>query len=123
MSYALCGARNCWEFFAGELGEPADFGGVAYGEEFARDFPAQEVDQNVMVMDAVFGIEQDAVVDSEQFAGFDDESGFLARFANGGLSTTSFRTLNTTQFAQIPNANVKTATTAKPGDLCNCRNA
>ena len=71
------------QFFAGE---PADFGGVAGGLEFAPNRAAEEIDQHVVILHALLRIAQDAVVDAEQFAGFDDQSGFFAGLADGGFA-------------------------------------
>jgi len=66
--------------------EPADLGGVAGSSEFASDLTAQEINQNVVILDAVVRIAEDAVEDPEQFPGLDDQARFLAGFADGGLA-------------------------------------
>jgi hypothetical protein len=71
------------QFFAGK---PADFGGVIGGLQFSSHAAAEEVDQYIVILDALFGIAEDAVVDAEQFAGLDDESGLFAGLADGGLA-------------------------------------
>ena len=39
-----------------------------------------------MILHALLGIQQDAVEYTEEFAGFDGESGFFASLANGGVA-------------------------------------
>ena len=46
--------------------EPADFGGVAGGCEFSSNPAAEKINQHVVILHALFGIAQDAVVDAEQ---------------------------------------------------------
>src|ERR1700733_1036521 len=68
------------------LSEPSDFGRIAGGGEISRNPAAEKINQNVMILHALLGIAQNAVVDAEEFAGFDGESGFLASLAGGGFS-------------------------------------
>jgi hypothetical protein len=80
------------EFF---LGEPTDFGGVAGGGEISRNPAAEKINQNVVILHALFRVAQDAVIDAQELAGFDGETGFFASFAEGGF---------THQFADFENA-------------------
>jgi len=67
------------QFFAGE---PAGFGSIAGGGDFSRNPAAEKINQYVVILHALFGIAQDAVVDSEQFTGLDGESSFFAGLAD-----------------------------------------
>jgi hypothetical protein len=71
------------EFFASE---PADFSGVAGGLELSSNTAAEKIDQDIVILHALFGVAEDAVVDAEQVGGFDDESGFFAGLADGGIA-------------------------------------
>ena len=66
--------------------EPPHLGGVAGCGKISRNPAAQKINQNIVILHALFGIAQNAVVDAEQFAGFDDESGFFASLAHGGFA-------------------------------------
>jgi hypothetical protein len=71
------------EFFAAK---PADCGGVVCGLEFSTDAATEKINQHVVVLHAAAGVAQDAVVDAQQLAGFDSESGFFAGLAEGCLA-------------------------------------
>ena len=71
------------QFFSGE---PAYFGGIARGQQVPSNPAAQKINQHVVVLHAVFGIAQHAVVDPEQFSGLDDQSRFFARLADRGFA-------------------------------------
>ena len=66
--------------------EPSDFGGVAGGGKISRNPAAEKINQNVVILHALLGIAQDAIVDAEEFAGFDGESGFFAGLADCGFA-------------------------------------
>jgi len=80
---SVFGEIEFWKFFSGK---PADFGGVAGGEEFASEGPAEIINQHIVILHTALGIAQDAVVYTEQFAGFDKQSRFFAGFADGGFA-------------------------------------
>lgn len=67
-------------------GEPPDFVCVAGGEELAPRGAAEEIDQDIVILHAAFGIAKDAIINAEEFAGFDEQSSFFASFTNGGFA-------------------------------------
>src|SRR5208282_2684760 len=68
------------------LGEPADFGGVAGGRDFSRNTAAEKINQNIVISNALVGVAEDAVVDSEQVAGFDGQAGLFAGLTDRGFA-------------------------------------
>jgi hypothetical protein len=79
----ICGEVERRKFVARK---PADFGGVAGGCEFAANLAAEEINQYVVILHALFGVAQDAVVDAEQLSGLDDESSLFAGLADSGFA-------------------------------------
>jgi hypothetical protein len=71
------------QFFACE---PPYFSSVAGCDWISRNPAAEKINQNVVILHALFGIAQDPVVDSEEFAGVDGESCFFPGFADGGFA-------------------------------------
>jgi len=66
--------------------EPADLGGIAGGEEISSDLAAQKVNQNIVVLDALLSVAENAVEDTQEFAEFDDKSRFFPSFAHSGFA-------------------------------------
>src|SRR6266851_9615294 len=54
--------------------EPLDFSRVTGGGEISRNPAAEKINQNVVILHAPLWAAQDAVVDAEEFAGFDGKS-------------------------------------------------
>jgi hypothetical protein len=68
------------QFFASV---PTDFGCVIGGLEFASCGPTEEINQDVVILHALFSIAQYTVVNAEQVSRFDDQSGFFADLPDG----------------------------------------
>ena len=89
----VCGEIQRGQFFSAE---PADFGGIAGGQEFSANAAAEKIDQHIVILHALVRIAEDAVVDSEQVAGLDESpvSSWASRMA---ASRTSSPTSSTPQ--------------------------
>src|SRR6202008_1403019 len=66
--------------------EPSYFGCVGGGLQVASGRAAEEIDQHVVILHALLGITEDAVVDAEQFARFDNQTGFFPGLADGSVA-------------------------------------
>ena len=66
--------------------KPADFICVAGCKKLPSDLAAEEINQDIVILHALLFIPQDAIVDAQQFARFDDEARLFASLTNGGLS-------------------------------------
>jgi len=61
---------------------PDSGAGIVGGPECTAGNAAHIIDQHVVILHALVCVAQDAIINSEQIAGFDDQSGFFPGFAN-----------------------------------------